>query len=63
MKVYVDLELCSGHAHCVQKCPDVFDTDDTLGKCVIVQETVPADCEEKVRKAVRSCPEGALRVG
>ena len=62
MKVRVNLNVCSGHAHCEEKCPEVFGTDDTLGKCVILQEVVPPELEEKARNAVRNCPEGALSV-
>ena len=63
MKVRVNLNVCSGHAHCEEKCPEVFGTDDTLGKCVILMEEVPPELEEKARMAVRNCPEGALSIG
>ncbi|MCB2067691.1 MAG: ferredoxin [Erythrobacter sp.] len=62
MKVVVNLELCQGHARCEDICPEVFSTDAVEGKCVIEQPEFPADLEEKVRLAVRNCPEGALRI-
>lgn len=62
MKVTVDLAVCSGHAHCSHRCPEVFSNDDTLGKCVILQSDVPSALEADVRRAVRSCPEGALKI-
>lgn len=62
MKVVVNLELCQGHARCEDLCPEVFSTDAVEGKCVIHQPEVPADLIDKVRLAVRNCPEGALRL-
>lgn len=62
MKVFVDLELCQGHARCESICPEVFATDDVEGKCVIRSVEVPARAAEQVELAVRNCPEGALRI-
>ncbi|MDD3798654.1 MAG: ferredoxin [Novosphingobium sp.] len=62
MKVHVNLDVCQGHAKCEDLCPEVFATDAVEGKCVIKDPEVPAGLEEKVRLAVRNCPEGALRV-
>lgn len=62
MKVFVDLSVCTGHAHCAHKCPEVFDNDENMGLCVILLEEVPPHLEEDVQYAVRSCPEGALRI-
>jgi ferredoxin len=62
MRVIANHVLCQGHARCEDLCPEVFATDAVEGKVVIVQEEVPAALEDKVRLAVRNCPEGALRV-
>ncbi|MFN3458174.1 MAG: ferredoxin [Novosphingobium sp.] len=62
MRVIANHALCQGHARCEDMCPEVFATDAIEGKVVIVQEEVPAALEDKVRLAVRNCPEGALRV-
>lgn len=62
MKVVVDLARCQGHARCEDLCPEVFATDAVEGKCVIANPEVPAKLEERVRLAVRNCPEGALRI-
>lgn len=62
MKVLVNLDICQGHARCEDICPEVFSTDAVEGKCVINQPEFPPELEEKVRLAVRNCPEGALRV-
>lgn len=61
MKVHVNLQVCQGHAKCEDLCPEVFATDDVEGKCVIKVADVPEDLVEKVKLAVRNCPEGALR--
>ncbi len=62
MKVIVNLDLCQGHARCEDICPEVFATDAVEGKCVIGKPEFAPELEEKVRLAVRNCPEGALRV-
>jgi ferredoxin len=62
MRVLVKLEICQGHARCEDLCPEVFATDAVEGKCVIKQSEFPPELEEKVRLAVRNCPEGALRI-
>jgi ferredoxin len=61
MKVSVDPDLCQGHARCWQICPDVFDLDDE-GHASVVAADVPDDLAEKVREAVRNCPERAITV-
>lgn len=62
MRVHVDLTRCQGHARCEDICPEVFATDAVEGKCVITNEIVPAALLDKVKLAVRNCPEGALRL-
>lgn len=62
MKVVVDLARCQGHARCENLCPQVFATDAVEGKCVIANPEFPPELEERVRLAVRNCPEGALRI-
>jgi len=62
MRVIANHEQCQGHARCEDLCPQVFATDAVEGKVVIVNEQVPPELEDKVRLAVRNCPEGALRL-
>lgn len=62
MKVIVNLGLCQGHARCEDICPEVFSTDAIEGKCVIAEPEFAPALEDKVRLAVRNCPEGALRI-
>ena len=62
MRVVANLAQCQGHARCEDLCPEVFSTDAIEGKVVIEQAEFPPELEEKVRLAVRNCPEGALRI-
>ena len=61
MKVTVDPDLCQGHARCWQICPEVFGLDDE-GHAAVTTADVPADLADKVREAVRNCPERAISV-
>jgi ferredoxin len=61
MKVRVDPERCQGHTLCAMIAPDVFQLDDVDGhSTAIIDGEIPADLQEKVREAVRSCPEQAI---
>ncbi|MBA2947825.1 ferredoxin [Streptomyces himalayensis] len=60
MKVYVDPERCQGHTLCAMIAPKVFQLDDVDGHSSPISEDVPADQEELVAEAVRSCPERAI---
>ena len=60
MRVIANLSICQGHGRCMETCPEVFTTDDRLGKVVVLTDPVPADLEEKVRDAIDNCPEGAI---
>ncbi|WP_106399673.1 ferredoxin [Actinocorallia populi] len=61
MKVIVDYLVCEANAVCVGLAPDVFDLDDEDNLHVLLPD-VPADQQDKVRHAVRSCPKAALSV-
>jgi ferredoxin len=63
MKVRVDPERCQGHTLCAMIAPEVFQLDDVDGhSTAIIDGEVPADLEEKVKEAVRSCPEQAIQI-
>lgn len=61
MKVRVDLAACEANGVCVKLCPEVFelDEDDVLH---IKLPEVPAEHEERVRRAVAKCPKQALSI-
>jgi sterol 14-demethylase len=56
-----DAQLCQGHAVCQGEAPDYFFVD-AQSKLHIKQVSVAAGDEEKVRRAVRYCPNGALKL-
>jgi ferredoxin len=62
MRVMANLSICQGHARCEDLCPEVFSTDAVEGKVVIHLPEFGPELEQKVRLAVRNCPEGALRI-
>ena len=63
MKVRVDPERCQGHTLCAMIAPDVFQLDDVDGHSTpVIDGDIPADLQEKVREAVRSCPEQAISI-
>ena len=62
MKVQVDSERCQGHTLCAMIAPKVFELDEVDGHSSPISEDVPADQEDKVREAVRSCPEQAISI-
>ncbi|MFF0490078.1 ferredoxin [Nocardia sp. NPDC003482] len=60
MKVRVDPERCQGHTLCALAAPKAFELSEIDGHSTAVFDEVPADQEEQVREAVRSCPERAI---
>jgi sterol 14-demethylase len=64
-RVRVDLDLCQGHAVCVNEAPEVFDLERTESgedKVVLRIEAPPAALREKAERAVRHCPTRALSI-
>ena len=61
MRVSVDADRCQGHARCWDIFPEVFDLDDE-GHALVVLADVPPELADKVRDAVRNCPERAITV-
>jgi ferredoxin len=61
MKVRIDANLCQGHAMCALACPELFHLSDEDGHAYVEDENVPPEFEDAVDRAVRSCPEGAIR--
>jgi len=57
MKVTWDEKICIHSGKCVQNLPSVFTKVD--GKFTIIQDGAP---EEEIRKVVKACPSGALKV-
>lgn len=62
MKVWVDPERCQGHTLCAMIAPESFQLSDIDGTSSAIDEAVPADREDQVREAARSCPEQAIMI-
>ncbi|MEV0360654.1 ferredoxin [Nocardia sp. NPDC050697] len=62
MNVWVDARRCQGHTLCAMIAPDHFVLDDIDGHASTTSPAVAAEGAERVRNAVRSCPEGAIVV-
>ena len=62
MKVRVDMDLCQGHAACVQEAPGVFALDPGTGQVVILCESPDESLRAAVKAAVKYCPTRALRL-
>jgi ferredoxin len=59
MKIKVDMKLCELHGQCAYIAPEVFKlTEDTLE----YEADIPEDLREKVEKAVRACPQLAIKI-
>ena len=61
MRVVVNEDMCEGHGKCQMAAPEVFALgEDDISRVVL--EVIPADLEEKVRRAARLCPRQAISV-
>ncbi|MGK3993545.1 ferredoxin [Sorangium sp. So ce1024] len=61
MKIVVDEDRCEANGVCVRAAPEAFHVDDDDHLHLLVTE-VPSELRDKVEKAVRDCPRGALSV-
>jgi ferredoxin len=61
MKVIVDLTACDLHGLCVETAPEVFEIADD-GALRVLNETPPEGLRDRVQKAARECPTGAITI-
>jgi ferredoxin len=61
MKVVVDFDVCDLHGNCVDAAPEVFQIGDD-GMLQVLNEAPPDALGEKVRRAARECPTGAIAI-
>jgi ferredoxin len=59
MKIGIDTEACTGHGRCYTLAPSLFEADEE-GFGRLLQVDVPPELEAEARRAVSSCPEGAV---
>ena len=62
MKVSVDQGKCQGHNRCYSLAPELFDVDDYGMASAVGDGVVPAELEEKARRAAANCPEYAITI-
>jgi ferredoxin len=61
MKIVVDWDLCESNAVCVRMAPEVFRVDANDNLEILVENPGP-ELEASVKKAVRGCPRGAIKL-
>jgi len=61
MQVSVERDKCEGHGVCHMVEPELFPLDD-LGYSALEDADIEPGDEDRVRRAVASCPERALSV-
>ncbi len=62
MKIRVDPEKCQGHNRCMTLASELFEVDELGYATALNDGVVPAELEEKAKKAVDNCPEIAIIV-
>lgn len=62
MRVRVDPDVCQGHTLCTLAAPQIFLLREDDGHAYVAADEVPPGLEDAVRKAVATCPEGAISV-
>jgi len=60
LRVHIDPDICQGHTLCHMAAPDIFLLRDEDGHSYVANPEVPPGQEQVVRKAVATCPEGAI---
>jgi ferredoxin len=60
MQVHIDPDVCQGHTLCALAAPQIFLLRDEDGHAYVESPDVPEALEDVVRKAVATCPEGAI---
>ncbi|MDN4596694.1 ferredoxin [Leifsonia virtsii] len=60
-ELWVDPARCQGHARCYMIAPDTFRIDDE-GYAHVIEGRESSYEEEHVRKAIRTCPERAIKI-
>ena len=59
MKIFVDRNICAGHALCAAKAPEVYQLDDE-GYCCSSGATVAVHLVAQARLGAQHCPEAAI---
>jgi ferredoxin len=62
MQVRIDPDVCQGHTLCALAAPRIFLLRDDDGHAYVESSEVPAEFHDLVRRAVATCPEGAISI-
>jgi ferredoxin len=62
LRVHIDPDVCQGHTLCHMAAPDIFLLREEDGHSYVSSPDVPPGQEDVVRKAVATCPEGAISI-
>ena len=62
MRVRVDPDRCQGHTLCHGIAPELFALRDDDGHTYVTIDAVPEQLEDRARRAVLGCPEGAIEI-
>ena len=65
MKVKIDLDLCQGHAVCIDEAPAVFElmeSDMGYPNSHLKVQDISDDQKEKIQCAVKYCPNRAISI-
>lgn len=60
-QIFVDMDLCKGHATCMGEAPELFKVDEE-GRLTVLNAYPDASVIEKARAAARYCPTQAIKI-
>jgi ferredoxin len=62
MRVVIDEDACSGNGRCYSLVPELFTDDESGYGQVLADGVLAAHQRELAEKAMRACPEDAIRI-
>jgi ferredoxin len=62
MKVWVDPEMCRGHALCLTHAPEAFEFIDLEDRSQVIEGAVDTVPLEVFQTAANECPERAIKI-
>ena len=62
MKVWVDPEMCRGHALCLTHAPEAFEFIDLEDRSQVIEGAVDTVPLEVFQAAANECPERAIKI-